>query len=224
MIIIPPAVPYKLLFKNNKGAEYYLLNFDFVFDAQKRKAIAPAEEEFFDEKQIFSFEHPQDFDHIFIVNEFAEAKPLLDKMCEEKGLEIGFRDQLWSALLKQILVRAQIIKKSGESKQSENKLVLAIKKWVKENVTNAPTNVAVARFFGYHPNYLNNLFSNQTGNTLYNYIMTQRVLAAKERLARGKQSITEISQELGFCDTSYFSAFFKRQTGISPKQYRDRIR
>ncbi len=224
MIIIPPAVPYKLQFKDDKGAEYYLLNFDFVFDAQRRKSITPVEEELFDKKQIFSLEHPQEFDQVLVLKQFAEAKAILDAMREAKGQDTIFREQLWSALLKNVLVTAQIVKKGGESKKSENKLVRAVKKWVKENIANAPTNVGAAHALGYHPNYLNRLFLSQTGSTLYDYIMSQRVLAAKERLARGEQSISEIAQELGFCDTSYFSAFFKRETGISPKQYREQIR
>lgn len=46
-----------------------------------------------------------------------------------------------------------------------------------------------------------------------------RLLNAKDYLAQGGYSITEIAEKCGFLSVNYFSRFFKKHTGVSPKQY-----
>ena len=45
------------------------------------------------------------------------------------------------------------------------------------------------------------------------------LLNAKDYLAQGGYSITEIAEKCGFLSVNYFSRFFKKHTGVSPKQY-----
>ncbi len=49
------------------------------------------------------------------------------------------------------------------------------------------------------------------------------VLEIKRRLVADKRSIQAISDELGFDDVSYFAKYFKRQTQLTPAQYRARF-
>mgnify|MGYP004575167609 CR=1 len=46
------------------------------------------------------------------------------------------------------------------------------------------------------------------------------VLFGKFRIVHTTQSIKEISQLLHYEDTSYFCRFFRKQTGVSPMEYR----
>lgn len=52
------------------------------------------------------------------------------------------------------------------------------------------------------------------------YILNLRIGRAKKKLAKGDISISEIADECGFSDLAYFSRTFKRQTGVTPSQYR----
>ena len=48
------------------------------------------------------------------------------------------------------------------------------------------------------------------------------LLEAKRSLIYTVQTISEIAYELGFTDPAYFTRFFRRLTGLSPKQFREK--
>ncbi len=56
------------------------------------------------------------------------------------------------------------------------------------------------------------------------YLLQLRIDAAQELLSQGKQSLSEISLELGFYDQSHFSKRFQKSTGMTPSAYRQRFR
>ncbi len=62
-------------------------------------------------------------------------------------------------------------------------------------------------------------FRQDTGLTLKNYIDSAVIQAAKEKILLTDMSIKEIAYSLKFTDEFYFSRFFKRHTGFSPREY-----
>ena len=66
--------------------------------------------------------------------------------------------------------------------------------------------------------YLMHLFKEETGYTLYNYILKKRVIRASELLKSGMLS-GEVCSQCGFGDYSSFVRAFKKEFGLSPKQY-----
>lgn len=62
------------------------------------------------------------------------------------------------------------------------------------------------------------LFKKSFGKSFSEYKNERRIIKAKELLAQGL-STEEISERLGFCDSSHFSKRFKREVGTSPKKY-----
>lgn len=46
------------------------------------------------------------------------------------------------------------------------------------------------------------------------------ILEAKRELLNSSKTVNEITFELGFADSAYFSRFFKKQTGFSPSHFR----
>ena len=102
----------------------------------------------------------------------------------------------------------------------EEKLVKEVKKYIDRHAAQPLTNMQIAKRFGYHPYYLGNVFLSEEGITLHKYIMDARVKNAKEKLSFTEKPISVISSEMGFKDSSYFSAFFKKVTGTTPKEYR----
>jgi AraC-like DNA-binding protein len=62
-----------------------------------------------------------------------------------------------------------------------------------------------------------------TGMSLIAYLNQFRVSKAQVLLATTGKSIAEISQEVGFCDQSYFGSVFRKLLRMSPREYRVRL-
>ncbi len=78
----------------------------------------------------------------------------------------------------------------------------------------------VARAVGVSPYHLSRLFKALTGQTMRQYLTGARIEAAKQLLAASDRSIPQIASLLRFCDQSYFTCIFRKQTGLTPGQYR----
>lgn len=70
------------------------------------------------------------------------------------------------------------------------------------------------------PAYLNTLARRFTGHTAQGLLHQRLLLEAKRRLIYTAMSVSQISDGLGFSEPAYFSRFFKRLTGRSPKEFR----
>jgi transcriptional regulator GlxA family with amidase domain len=66
-------------------------------------------------------------------------------------------------------------------------------------------------------------FKAATGHLPGGYIQTLRVAAAKEMLEQGAASIQGVCSAIGYEDLAFFRSLFKRHTGMTPAQYRDRF-
>ena len=76
----------------------------------------------------------------------------------------------------------------------------------------------LAEVAGLSEDYLSKLFKKHVGKTVRDYIMEQRLEAAKAML-RGKCDPKRIAYDLGFCSQTYFIACFRKAYGITPRQY-----
>lgn len=72
--------------------------------------------------------------------------------------------------------------------------------------------------------HFSRLFKQSTGDTPYRYVVSRRVQRARELLAKTAQPLQEISIKLGFSDQSHFTTVFKKNVGMTPKQFRDHAR
>lgn len=65
------------------------------------------------------------------------------------------------------------------------------------------------------------LFKKQSGETPMHFFMRQKVELSKEMLNSGERN-SDIASVTGFADEFHFSRSFKKITGISPRQYRNK--
>lgn len=65
-------------------------------------------------------------------------------------------------------------------------------------------------------------FKSATSNTVSEYIQRVKVEAAKKRLESGRKNVNEVMYEVGYSDTKAFRSIFKKITGMSPLDYRNR--
>jgi len=67
------------------------------------------------------------------------------------------------------------------------------------------------------PHHFTLLFKQSTGQSPYSYVIEARTKRARELLASGEFSISEIAHRVGFADQSHLSRHIKRMFGITPK-------
>lgn len=79
-----------------------------------------------------------------------------------------------------------------------------------------------AQALGISPAHLNAICRERSGSSALGLIHDRVLLAARRELAYTDKSIADVAASLGFSEPSYFTRFFKRRMGMTPKQYRRR--
>ena len=73
-----------------------------------------------------------------------------------------------------------------------------------------------------NPSYFSKLFVKETGITAKAFIIDAKMKTAKNMLLYSEGTLFNIAMALGFSSQSAFSAAFKKHTGITPGEFRDR--
>jgi YesN/AraC family two-component response regulator len=71
--------------------------------------------------------------------------------------------------------------------------------------------------------YASHLFKEHTGYAITDYIMARRLKEACLLLVNTDHTIENIGHMIGVPDASYFTKFFKKRMGMTPKKYRDSV-
>ena len=72
--------------------------------------------------------------------------------------------------------------------------------------------------------YLSTVFKKETGKTVTDYILSERIQLAMHLLSTTKLQIQTIALHCGVSDIQYFSKLFKKYTGKTPKEYRESVK
>ncbi|SMC74443.1 helix-turn-helix domain-containing protein [Kibdelosporangium aridum] len=75
---------------------------------------------------------------------------------------------------------------------------------------------------GVTPGYLTDVVKNAIGRTPSQLIREARIREAKRLLIRTDLTVRQISRRIGFADSAYFCRFFRRETGDSPGDFREK--
>lgn len=95
------------------------------------------------------------------------------------------------------------------------------KRYLSTHLTQEIRVADVADAIGLSPGYLSRLFKRVTGQTMRAYLTSERIKTAQRLLVTDERGIAQIAALLRFCDQSYFTQVFRRETGLTPRQYRD---
>lgn len=219
LLYINSFVPYTLL-KSDVG--YLAINFDFTSnfsyvttplppaDAENAQGISPIEEVRFEDAPCF--DRYLFLEKAFFLSGFFEAA---ERVFVEKPPFYNLEN---SAQITNILTR---IYRNNEFKNSEEQLfnLEKVAEYIRENLSDNLTNKTLAERFHFHPNYLSSRFNQHYGKPLHSYILEMRILKAISLLEGGRKSIGEIAVKVGFADQNYFTRYFKKITGTTPKAY-----
>ena len=148
-----------------------------------------------------------------------------------KILKVIKHDSLYKKQFIQTLVLEIVlmiaIKTKDENPENEiisnNYLLVKFEKLLEKYFMEAHHPKFYAAHLSVTPNYLNTLCKKLTGKTLGEIIRSRIVLEAKRLLVNSEYTISQIAYELYFEDNSYFTKFFKANTGLTPAEFRKSI-
>lgn len=104
------------------------------------------------------------------------------------------------------------------------KLTLDVANYVRHHLSEPISVDAMAEELFLSRPYLSSKFRQETGQTLTDYILNEKTEEAKRLLRWSDKSASAIASYLGFSSHGHFIKVFKKYTGLTPQEYRDRDR
>jgi two-component system response regulator YesN len=128
--------------------------------------------------------------------------------------------QLMDWMDDQVLKLISQLKEELQGKKSHALVDRVIKDYIEKCYHQDITLEGIAAQLHINRNYLSQLFKKITGEPFVTYFNKYRIVKAKELIITGKYMVYEISEMVGFQNSTYFSQVFKSITGISPSEYK----
>lgn len=117
-----------------------------------------------------------------------------------------------------------IIFNSGDAIQldSNQSLVITIKDYIRDHLSDNLTLTVLSDVVNYNSSYVSRVFKQTTGMNLSDYITVCRINKAKELLVSSSDSVRIIAEKVGFDTSQYFSMVFRKETGLTPGEFRNK--
>ena len=97
-------------------------------------------------------------------------------------------------------------------------------RYIRKNYSETITLEKLADYCNVSKQQMTRYFNKELGITPIAYVLDYKISKAKHLLFRNPNlSVKQVAYELGFYDTHYFSRLFKRITGETPGEYRERV-
>jgi AraC-like DNA-binding protein len=207
----------------DKQQSVIVVNFDYTAQNMHVTQTLPVSaSDSFDPANSLEDVHFEDLsamnDPVFLIG-MQELEPELLALADEFAQSSFCRQQRLNARMLLILTRV-----AGTASQSRSlrptdlgkRVVAYIQSCCEEPLTNH----AIGRYFNYHPNTINRIIRQQTGQTLHAFVLRCRILKALHLVQTTELSLADISNRVGFQTLSYFSQSFKKFIGHPPGAFR----
>lgn len=107
------------------------------------------------------------------------------------------------------------------AQETPDDLYAQMVRYVERNYCKNITLQDIATQLHANQSYLSRLYKTCSGVNLFDDIQRRRIAKAKERLLASDWKVQAVAEYVGFEDSAYFSRVFKKETGMSPKEYRN---
>jgi len=214
----PAASCYRLF----GTCELYILNFDLFQtrnDIKKtvRPFITDGKAPIYTDKQ--TVDDAKTFDSYIYIKDAYTIGEKIKSIISEHSTKAPFYREKCSALLKSVVV--DIYRSESFIKSPTLKTIEKVCSYIRQNLGKKLTNAELSYIAGYHEYHLNRLFLQNTGKTVHQYIITERINAAKRMLATTDMTVSDVADSAGFNSSTHLCSCFKAQVGLSPSQYRE---
>ena len=169
---------------------------------------------------------PRDQVPVFhLPKQYPELRKLMSDIRDLSGIENPeFREACQEKTETVLELVSDMIHDSGRPVQKMDSFCLEIEEYINEHYAEDLSLESVAAAFYVSTFHLSHLFKRETGYNFKQYLMRMRIgEAQKILLYEPKVRIADIAQRVGYEDASYFSRAFQKETGMSPKEYKNYI-
>ena len=115
-------------------------------------------------------------------------------------------------------------KKSDMALSKKQHIILNAKKYIDTHYNENITLDTVAELSAFNTKYFSKLFNEYFKMSFSDYLQKTRLEAAKKLLTDSNSKVTSIPPLIGLSSFSTFSKSFKKYTGYSPSEYKDKFR
>lgn len=135
------------------------------------------------------------------------------------GLETLQQLKAWSLQIATAATRhLQAVHKSGTV------AIGRVRQYVEQHITEEFTREDIAAHIHLNPTYLSRMFKKETGVSLSDYVIQQRMQKAKKLLEETNLKVVHVAEAVGYYHLPHFTTMFKKVVGITPQHYRKAFR
>lgn len=112
---------------------------------------------------------------------------------------------------------------AGDAPQIPEGKIRSLIRHIDQRLGDRITILKLADMYKLSSRHATRLFRVFSGLPIHQYVVRQRLIRARERLAWSAEPIVDIAYDLGFANQAHFNSAFKQSTAFTPAQYRLRF-
>ena len=210
IVLINKNTIHKAIFKNSPKRSYYVIKFheDLVAENLRTALI-----KLFQKKRICI-----NSDDYFLTD-MLFSKLYHECLDKKDGWETLAKFQINEII---VILNRFSVKTNPDSEKLWLKETKEIIDYLNDNISAPISELSLEKLsnmFSITPSHLSRLFKKQIGLGFKEYVISSKILNAKNLLVTTNLSITEIAYRCGFGDSNYFSTVFKKTEGVAPTIY-----
>jgi transcriptional regulator GlxA family with amidase domain len=146
---------------------------------------------------------------LYLVEKFADRETAIT-VSKYFALDIGRDSQSQFAIFK------------GQRNHGDND-IQKVQDYIEKNFSNKILTGSLATLINSSRRTFERRFKDATNNTTIEYLQRVRIEAAKTYFEASRKNVSEIMFEVGYTDTKAFRSIFKKITGLTPVEYRNKF-
>lgn len=173
----------------------------------------------------FSFLDQDSSNNVLTLSESIRANVcrLFEELLSQNARATAWRDDMVRVLLLQIFMiveQSDSVDRKKNAEKGKNATVRNFIRLIDKHYDRLRLPGQYAEMLNVTPNHLNALCKEHVGMQAGELIRNRIVLEAKRLLINLDLTVSEIAYKLNFNDNSYFTKFFRKETGMTPEDFR----